>query len=319
MTMSTDRKSRVRLAIVFTLSAVVLAGCSREEKPAVHAATTVSGGKIVVAGARPAFPADLMPVTGGFLESVSWDESAQTLHLKGWAPLDVRPPAARFVLRDPFNRLLLSGDPVVTSQERPDVAQAHPQDPALRHAGFTASLQVVNLPNAKTWPDALELYCLAEPDRLLRLAPLAAPGRVSWDRRPDRFEIVLTYTTPPGGETAGHQGNVDACAPGPEGGTVRLVGWALFDGRAPTSVLVVQLPPTAAPAALVSAAWVQRPDVRTAVDAGRAELDRSGFDVVLRVALAAEALRPMDGLRLWSLEAGGNLTALGLDSIRPGR
>ena len=292
-----------------------LAGCSRTEADAPRALAGIDGGKVVVAGARPRFRANVAPVADGFLEELRWDPNKQTLDLKGWAPLDVRPDAVRFVLRDPFDRLRLEGQPTFAAQPRTDVERARPQWTGILHSGFTASLKVSNPPRRLTWPEALEVYCVTSSGGFMRLHRADAPGRQSWDRRPDRFEVALIYAQPDLATPEKKVGSLDLCEPAGDNG-VRLAGWAMFDGQSPNSVLMVQLPPSAAPATIVACSWVPRPDVRLAVAPARAELERSGFDLTLQLRTSTTEMRKSGRLRLWVIDASQTVSEVALTALR---
>jgi hypothetical protein len=272
------------------------------------------GGKIVIAGARPEFPVDVAPSMHGFFEEISWDSSRSALTLKGWAPCDVRDDAVRFVLRDPFDRLRLDGLPEFIAQERPDVLQEHPHLPGARYSGFRATLDVTNAPRRSNWPDALELYCLGAGGEFYRLHRADAPARQSWDRRRDRFEIVLTYAAPEFAADAEANGTLDVCEFVSDR-SFRLMGWAPFDGESPGSVLIVQLPPSAAPASIVSCVWFPRPDVRAAVAPSRVELERSGFNLVLQVRNAVSDVARPERLSLWAIDAEQRPYSLALTAL----
>lgn len=295
--------------------AVLAAGCARDDRSAPRAASVPGGGKIAVVGARPALPAGSVPQRAGFFEEVNWDDDELTLRLKGWAPRDVRAEDVRLILRDPFDRLLPAGPSVFSPWPRPDVAAAHPDEPDLLHSGFTASIPVSNIPDDDVWPETLELYCLDGDNRLVRLTPAWAHGRQSWDRAPDRFEAVLTYRTPDLATPEGTQGSLDVCEPGPDAHTVHLTGWAPFDGGRPESTLIVQLAPRLAPASLLSANMLPRPDVRAAVDPNREELDRCGFELLLRIPGDVDDLRRRGAVRLWAIDADNNAVEVGLAAL----
>lgn len=303
------------LRVIAAVAMLGVVGCSREERSVPRATAALDGGRIVVAGARPLFPANATPVAAGFLETVRWDESIQTLQCKGWVPLDVRGEAVRFILRDPFDQLRLQGTPLFTPQERPDVAAALPDQADAQHAGFTASIRLTNTPGSGAWTDTVELYCLDPAGKLYRLARTDAPARHTWDRRGDRFEAVLTYAAPELAAPEDSQGSLDVVEPGPAPETVRLAGWAPFDGAAPQSVLIVQLAPALAPASFIGVSWTARPDVRAAIDPQREELDRCGFEVILRYRGAVDDLRH-GHLALWSIDAGQNAHRLGLPALK---
>lgn len=305
-----------------TLFAIALlaAGCSGGGDDGERASNQINGGHIVVAGARPAFPVTTVPSTGGFLEETRWDDSIATLQCRGWAPYDVRNANVRFVLRDPLDRLRLVGEPLFTPQERADVAAAHPDHPEWRHGGFTASIRLSNLPEHAAWPDCLELYCLAQDGTVRRLARVNAPAQHTWDRKPERFECVLTYSKPVLAAPEKPQGSLDLAEPAAGDGTVRLSGWAPFDGRSPGTTLIVQLSPELAPtASLVSAAWVPRPDVRAAVDPNREILDRCGYEVFVRVPGGVDALREKNRLRLWCIDDAGASVEINTRRLTRGR
>ncbi len=70
--------------MALTLTAVSLAaagmlisaaGCSRDTADNVRAASSIDGGKVVIAGTRPQFPAGIAPMMNGFLEELRWDPS----------------------------------------------------------------------------------------------------------------------------------------------------------------------------------------------------------------------------------------------------
>jgi hypothetical protein len=308
---------RLRIAVLGLLLAELLGaiGCSRRDEAGMRALNQIEGGKIVVAGARPEFPAGLAPQMHGFFEDFRWDPTAATLEVKGWAPLDVRPDDVRFVLRDPFDELRLEGSPTFAAQERPDVLKSHTYAPGLLHSGFTARLQVTNPPRRSTWTQSLELYCLAPNGTFYRLQRGDAPARQSWDRRPDRFEIVLTYATPAIDAPEKLAGSLDVFETSGEH-NLRLAGWAPFDGQSAQSVFIIQLPATAAPASIVACSWIPRPDVRAAVTPAQPELERSGFDVTLQIRTSPAELASSGRLRLWSIDAARRATEVDLYALK---
>jgi hypothetical protein len=228
----------------------------------------------------------------------------------------VRPDTVRFILRDPHDRLRLEGTPIFKPQERTDVAATRPDQPALRHAGFTASIRLTNLPDADNWTDTLEFYCIDGAGACFRLAPVGAQQRRSWDRAADRFELVLTYTDPQLTTPEQTVGSLDVCDPVANESTVHLTGWAPFDGREAKSVLILQLAPTLAPASIVAAGWLPRPDVQAVVDPDREELARCGFEVLLRIPGLLDAVRKRGALRLWAIHADGSAVRVGLPALR---
>ncbi len=310
----------MRLGACSSIAVVLLlAGCGKEAPHNVtRAFDSIEGGRIVVTGAHPQIPADAIVSSEGFFEEARWDEAIQTLQIKGWAPLDVRPDKIRFVLRDPFDQLRLEGTapPIFTPQERPDVAAAFSHKPALLHSGFTASVRLTNLPKSEDWTETLELYCLDGAGSCFRLQPTVAPDRRSWDRSADHFEVVLMYAAPQLELPQDTQGSLDVCEPGPNEDTAHLTGWAPFDGRNPQCVLIVQLAPDLAPSSLLTASWLPRPDVRAAVDPQREELDRCGFGFFLRVPGGLDALYERGAVHLFAIDAAGHAVQVGLPVLR---
>lgn len=307
------------LAIPVAAVALLLAACGprepTEEVIGLRAETTLDDGKLVVVGARPQLATGVVPTDAGFLEEMRWDAELQSLFLKGWVPLDVRADDVRFFLRDPYDQLRLDGAVFVNPQERPDVAAAHPDQPGLRHAGFTARFRVVNLPGADHWQDTLELYVRTGAGTCHRLPFVSGSPRRSWNRARDRFELVLAYAPPAVSVPEGTTGSLDVCEE-LAAGTVHLTGWAPFDGAASGSTLILQLAPRLAPATIVSAAWLPRPDVRAAVAPEDERLDRAGFDVTLQFNGSFKDLKKRGALRLWCIDTDGRAVAVGLPALR---
>jgi hypothetical protein len=317
----------VSLAIALVTAATAFVGCGRNnpgstEKstfPAQAVATPPDAAKLILAGSIPEIPGEQAPVADGFIDSVSWDATLHRLNVRGWAPFDARATTSTLIVRDPFGFVTFATPPVIRSEERGDVSAERANDPALLHSGFNLSLSIgADSAQSPAWEQSLEIYALSADGKLSRLTRTGQPARASWQRRPDCFSLVLVHATPALGEVARKKnGNLDTFAPDPAAaGTVTLTGWANFDGGSPHATLVIQLPPLAAPAAIASYRWMPRPDVMQVVDPSRAELARSGFQIVLSISGQADDLRKPGALRMWSIAPGHPAELVGTGVLR---
>lgn len=274
--------------------------------------------KIVLAGSVPEIPGSQAAVADGFIDAASWDSAQQRLNVRGWAPLDTRAATSTLIVRDPFGLVTFATPPIVKSEDRPDVAAERAKEPELLHSGFTLGLALVP-DSARTpeWEFALEIYALSSSGKFARLTRGGSRPRASWERRADTFSLILVHATPSLPDVAPKKnGNLDFLTPDSAAGTVTIQGWADFDGASPQSALIIQLPPSAAPASILSYRWTPRPDVAQTVDPTRSDLARSGFEIVVSPNGAVDDLRKPGALRLWSVVKGKSPEAVGTGSVK---
>jgi hypothetical protein len=232
------------------------------------------------------------------------------LELKGWAPMDTRSKAGNLVVRDPFGFLEPAGEATLTPIERSDVATGYPDEPALRHSGFSLSIPLTRSIDQREWLNSLEVYAKNPDGTLYRLSRINQIRQSGWAKNSEMVEISLVYSNPPYAKTETKAGYLDVVVKVDDQGTVELQGWAPLNLRSPKSRLCLRLPPNAAPVSIIEYTVIQRPDVAEAYPDKGADLRYSGFKIVLAARGYSNALLKRGAIQIWSIDGDGQVSAL---------